>query len=190
MKWMPRLATEEDVPALESLVPLSVRTLQASHYSPAQMEAALGPVFGVDRQLIHDRTYYVVQAAEQLVGCGGWSKRRSLFGGDMARAEPDAELDPKLEPARIRAFFVHPDWARQGIGRSILAACEQEIRKRHFRRIDLVATLSGEPLYGAFGYAQVQRYEIDLPGGLKLPVVRMTKDLVESSPVLTGRASA
>lgn len=174
---MPRLATEADVPALEALVPLSVRALQASHYSPAQMDAALGPVFGVDRQLVSDRTYFVVQAAEQIVGCGGWSKRRSLFGGDMARAEPDAELDPKLEPSRIRAFFVRPGWARQGIGRSILAACEQEVRKYGFRRIDLVATMSGEPLYKASGYAPVQRYEIDLPGGLKLPVVRMTKDL-------------
>jgi GNAT superfamily N-acetyltransferase len=177
VKWTPRLASEEDIPSLEELVPLSVRTLQASHYSPAQMEAALGPVFGVDRQLIRDRTYFVVENAGQIVGCGGWSKRRSLFGGDLARSRPDAELDPAREPARIRAFFVHPGWARKGIGRSILQVCEEEVRMRHFRSIDLVATLAGVPLYAAFGYAPVQRYEIDLVGNLRLPVVRMTKGL-------------
>src|SRR6185503_5453073 len=100
--------------------PASVRALQAPYYSPAQMEAALGPVFGVDRQLIRDGTYFVIEREGGILGCGGWSKRRSLYGGDANRIEPDPELDPKLHPARVRAFFVHPDWARRGIGRSIM----------------------------------------------------------------------
>jgi GNAT superfamily N-acetyltransferase len=177
MNWTPRLAQEHDVPALERLIPLSVRALQAAYYSPAQMEAALGPVFGVDRQLIHDGTYFVVEHAGEIVGCGGWSKRRSLFGGDHGRVDPDIELDPQCDPARIRAFFVHPAQARQGIGRCMLAACERAITEASFRTIDLVATLAGEPLYAAFGYAAVERYEVPLPNGLSLAVVGMTKRL-------------
>src|SRR5881394_3535310 len=119
--WQPRLAREEDIPALEALIPISVHGLQAAHYSAAQMEAALGPVFGVDRQLIRDGTYFVVADQERILGCGGWSKRKSLYGGDGHRDQPDPELDPANDPARIRAFFVHPDCARRGIGRAILS---------------------------------------------------------------------
>jgi GNAT superfamily N-acetyltransferase len=174
--WTLRLAREEDIPALTQLIPLSVWALQAAHYSPAQMTAALGPVFGVDQQLIRDGTYYVAATADQIVGCGGWSKRRTLFGGSAGRQDDDADqLDPRHDAARIRAFFVHPDWARQGIGRALLAACEQAIQNAGFRTIDLVATLAGEPLYARFGYRAIHRYEIDLPGGLKLPAVKMTK---------------
>lgn len=175
--WLPRLAREADVPALESLVPISVRGLQSPHYSPAQMEAALGPVFGVDRQLIRDGTYFVVECDEVIVGCGGWSRRRSLYGGDGGRAGDDALLDPKQDAARIRAFFVHPVWARRGIGRCLIGACEQAIATAGFRVVDLVATLAGEPLYTAFGYAVGERCEIPLKGDLRLPVVRMNKSL-------------
>ena len=175
MNWTPRLASEQDIPALETLIPLSVRRLQAAYYSPHQMEAALGPVFGVDRLLIADGTYFVTEHETQITGCGGWSRRKSLFGGDSARPTPDAALDPERDPARIRAFFVHPDWARRGIGRSILVACEQAIREARFRSIELVATLAGEPLYATFGYAAVERYDIPLANGLGLPAVRMTK---------------
>jgi GNAT superfamily N-acetyltransferase len=132
MDWRPRLAREEDIPALEALIPISVRALQAMHYSRAQMEAALGPVFGVDRQLIRDGTYFVVERDGQIVGCGGWSKRNSLFGGDSGRSSEDALLNPECGSARIRAFFVHPAWARRGIGRGILAACESAIKGRGF----------------------------------------------------------
>jgi GNAT superfamily N-acetyltransferase len=175
IEWVPRLAREDDIPALEQLIPLSVRGLQVAHYSPAQMEAALGPVFGVDRQLIRDGTYFVVESERQFVGCGGWSKRGSLFGGDHGRAETDRELDPARDAARIRAFFVHPAWSRRGIGRSIMVACERAIIEAGFRRVDIVATLTGEPLYAAFGYTVIERYEIPIPGGLTLPAVRMTK---------------
>jgi GNAT superfamily N-acetyltransferase len=175
--WQPRLAEERDIPALENLIPLSVRALQADCYSSAQIEAALGPVFGVDRQLIRDATYFVVERDGQIVGCGGWSKRRSLYGGDRHRTTPDPELDPAYDAARVRAFFVHPDFARRGIGRSIMTACERAIIAAGFRNVEISATLSGEPLYASFGCKSVERYEIALPGGLCLPVVRMTKHL-------------
>ncbi len=173
--WPLRTARESDVPALETLIPLSARVLQASHYSSAQLDAALGWIFGVDRQLIRDGTYFVAEDHGLLVGCGGWSKRRSLFGSDHARSTEDPQLDPAQDAARIRAFFVHPEWARRGIGRSIMAACERAIIKAGFGSVDIVATLAGEPLYASFGYAEVERFDIPMTGGLSLPVVRMTK---------------
>jgi N-acetylglutamate synthase-like GNAT family acetyltransferase len=181
MNWTTRRAREDDIPALEQLIPLSVRGLQSACYSPAQMEAALGSVFGVDRQLVRDGTYFVVERDGEIIGCGGWSKRRALFGGDHGRVEPDAELDPARDPARIRAFFVHPTWAREGIGRCLLAACEVAVRGAGFQTIDLVATLAGEPLYTAFGYAVVERYEVPMTDNLSLPVVRMTKKLTPAT---------
>lgn len=177
MNWTPRLATLDDVPSLEELIPLSVRTLQAPYYSAAQMTAAMGPVFGVDRHLIHDGTYFVVENKNVIIGGGGWSQRKSLFGADTARAAEDAMLDPATDPARIRAFFIHPDWARRGIGKTILAACESAIIAAGFPQAELVATLAGEPLYLVCGYSEVERYEVPMSGGLTLPVVRMTKRL-------------
>ena len=142
------------------------------------MEAALGPVFGVDRELIRDGTYFVVEHHQDLVGCGGWSKRRTLFGGDAGRADDDSPLlDPARDAARIRAFFVHPDWARRGIGSAIMNACERAIESAHFRSIELVATLAGEPLYAAFSYTAVERFDIQLADGQLLPAVRMVKAL-------------
>src|SRR6266436_5985500 len=113
MIWRPRLAREQDVRALEELIRLSSRTLQAPYYSATQIEAALGPIFGVDRQLIRDGTYYAVEYNRSIVGCGGWSKRKSLYGGDSGRLAEDAMLDSRRDSARIRAFFVHPAWARR-----------------------------------------------------------------------------
>lgn len=175
MKWKLRLACLEDVPVLEELIPLSVFVLQAPYYSAAQMEAACGAVFGVDRQLIADGTYFVAEAAGRIVGCGGWSKRKSLFGGDAARSAEDSQLNATTDPARVRAFFIHPEWARQGIGRAILEASESAIASAGFSRIELVATLAGEPLYRVCGYEEAERYEVSMSGGLTLPVVRMTK---------------
>lgn len=172
-----RLAGEADVPVLERLIPLSVRGLQAGCYSPAQMEAALGPVFGVDRILIRDGTYFVVEAGGEIVGCGGWSRRQAVFGEDRERVGEDAFLDPARDAARIRAFFVHPAWARRGIGRMILVECERAVRAAGFRGAVMVATLAGEPLYAAIGYAVIERYEVPLATGLALPVVRMGKPL-------------
>jgi GNAT superfamily N-acetyltransferase len=177
--WPLRLALESDIPALEKLIPLSVRALQAHCYSTAQMDAALGPVFGVDRQLIRDGTYFVAERDGVIVGCGGWSRRRTLYGGDSGRERDDALLDAQRDPARVRAFFVHPDWARRGIGRSIMIACEQAIIAAGFRTAELSATLAGEPLYASFGYAVAERYEIPMAGGLSLPVVLMTKNMTK-----------
>lgn len=178
MSWELRLAKEEDIPALEKLIPLSVRALQAPYYSAAQMDAAIGPIFGVDRQLISDGTFFVAEESGQMVGCGGWSKRRAGFGSDQNRTGSDFdELDPRKDAARIRAFFVHPDWARRGIGRSILLACEEAARNAGFTKFEPVATLAGEPLYAALGYSVVERYEIPMAGGLELPVVKMAKQV-------------
>lgn len=177
LAWPLRLAREADVSALEALIPLSVRALQAPFYSQAQMDAALGPVFGVDRQLIRDGTYFVAEQDGAVVGCGGWSRRRSLYGGDSGREREDDLLDPQRDAARVRAFFVHPAWSRRGIGRSIMTACERAIVDAGFRTVDIVATLAGEPLYASFGYAVVERYDIAMPSGLMLPVVRMTKSM-------------
>jgi N-acetylglutamate synthase-like GNAT family acetyltransferase len=176
MNWKLRVAREDDAPALEALIPVSVHALQARFYSGAQMEAALGPVFGVDRQLIRDGTYFVAETCGAIVGCGGWSKRPALFGGDSGRrGEEPGLLDPRRDAARVRAFFVHPDWVRRGIGRGVLEACEAAIREAGFERVELVATLAGETLYRSCGYKELRRHELPLPNGLNLPVVTMGK---------------
>ena len=178
MDWSLRLAYDGEIPKLEALIEHSVRKLQSAYYSPAQMDGALGSAFGVDRQLIHDETYFVAEQNGAILACGGWSKRESLFGSDATRAVEDALLDPLQDAARIRAFFVHPDHARRGLGRAILLACEDAIRAAQFRSIELVATLPGVPFYRAFDYEAGERYEVPLVNGLSLPVVRMTKNLV------------
>jgi GNAT superfamily N-acetyltransferase len=173
-----RLAVAADIPALEALIPLSARALQVGHYTPAQIEGALGPVFGVDSQLIADGTYFVATdpaAGDRLVGCGGWSRRRSRYGGDRGKTAPDPLRDPAVEPAMIRAFFVHPDYARRGIGRRLMELSEAGARAAGFTSIEIVATLPGEPLYATFAYTAIERFDVPLPNGLPLPVVRMRK---------------
>jgi GNAT superfamily N-acetyltransferase len=181
MDWSLRLACDGDIPELETLIAGSVRELQSAYYSAAQMDGALGSVFGVDRQLIRDKTYFVAEQDGAIIACGGWSTRMSLFGSDAARAAKDALLDPLQDAARIRAFFVHPKHARHGLGRAILVACEDAIRAARFCSIELVATLPGVPFYRAFDYETGERYEVPLVNGLSLPVVRMSKNLV--SPI-------
>ncbi|MEQ1850110.1 MAG: GNAT family N-acetyltransferase [Chthoniobacteraceae bacterium] len=165
------------MPALEALIESSTRTLLSRCYSPAQLEAALGPIFGVDRQLIRDGTYFAIECGEHLVACGGWSKRRAVYGGDRGRPGNDAELAPLHDAARVRAFFVAPAWERRGLGRALLHASEAAILSAGFKRIELVATLAGEPLYAAHGYKVTGRSDAPLPGGLTIAVVRMAKSL-------------
>lgn len=172
-----RQATDADLPALEQLIETSTRTLLARHYTAAQLEAALGPVFGVDRQLVRDGTYFVCAQAGEIVACGGWSRRAAVYGGDRSRAAADPLLDPARDAARIRAFFVAPAWERRGLGRRLLAASEAAIRAAGFARIELAATLAGEPLYRAHGYSVAARTEAPLPDGQTLAVIRMTKQL-------------
>lgn len=171
-----RLATLADVPALEALIPLSARQLQTAHYTPTQIEGAIGTVFGVDSQLIRDGTYFVAEADHRLVGCGGWSQRKTLYGGDRAKTAPDPLRDPATEPAMIRAFFVHPDYARRGIGRRIMELSEAGATAAGFKTIEIVATLPGVPLYASFHYESVERFEITLPNGATMPVERMRKN--------------
>ena len=177
MNWSLRPARMADVPALAELIPLSARTLLAPYYSTQQIEAALGPIFGVDRQLIADGTFFAAEHAGVIRECGGWSKRKSLFGGDAARAAVDALLDPAADFARIRAFFIHPDWSRRGLGKAILMACESAILAAGFARAELVATLGGEPLYRSCGYPEVERRELSGVGGITLTGVCMSTRL-------------
>jgi len=179
MNFELRLAQQADMPALQALIEASVRGLQKNDYTPAQIEGALGTVLGLDTQLVADGTYFVAEAraacARVLVGCGGWSKRKTLFGSDHAPVRENEFLDPAVDAAKIRAFFIHPDWARRGIGTKILEACEAAAREAGFTRFEMGATLTGVPLYLARGYHEVERIEVPLPNGEKLRVVRMTK---------------
>lgn len=170
-----RAATSEDIPALERLIEESVRALSIGFYSPQQIESSLKYVFGVDTQLIEDGTYFVVEAGGQIAGCGGWSKRKTLYGGDKLKTEEDNLLDPKTEPSRIRAFFVHPNFARRGIGRLLLNACENAARQAGFTALELAATMPGEPLYAACGFYVIERIEVELPDGVMVPIARMGK---------------
>ena len=171
-----RLAAEHDIPTLELLIPLSAKTLQAPYYTQAQIEAALGPVFAVDRQLIDDGTYFVVETDGKIVGCGGWSRRNAQYGGGHPQpGEKIGELNPMHDPARIRAFFVHPDFARRGIGRMLLAACEDALLAAGFQKAIMVATLAGEPLYASAGYHEIERFEVAAQADVKLIAVRMGK---------------
>ena len=126
MDYVIRKANLDDGPAIEELIALSARALSVQDYSPEQIEGALQGAFGLDTQLVKDETYFVVETKGVIIGCGGWSKRRTLFGGDRREARDPEELDPETDPAKIRAFFVHPNWARKGIGRAILGRCESE----------------------------------------------------------------
>ncbi len=181
----PRLATIGDVPALTELIPLSARELSRGFYTEAQTEAAIRYLFGPDTLLISDRTYFVVEEEGELAGCGGWSRRRSLYGGDQTkgRAE-DPALDPARDAARIRAFFVHPDFARRGVGSAILRACLEAARDAGFRRAELAATLPGVPFYRAFGFEEREPLALPMPDGSSLPVIRMERALAE--PAVCG----
>lgn len=172
-----RLAQPAEIPALEQLIVRSVRGLSVGYYTPQQIESAIRYVFGVDTQLIADGTYFVAEVEGELAGCGGWSKRETLYGGDKVKETEDPLLDPVHEPARIRAFFVDPAFARRGVGRQIIAACEEAARAAGFTRLELAATLPGEPLYAAVGYQAIERLEVPMPDGVLVPIVRMGKQL-------------
>ena len=197
-----RLATPEDVPAIAALIPLSARELSRGFYTQEQTEAAIRHVFGPDTRLIADGTYFVAEEAatngaartatraathgaagtasvarSEVVGCGGWSRRRTLYGGDQMKSAEDPLLDPRVDAARIRAFFVHPDFARRGVGRRILEACLDAARAAGFRRVELASTLPGVPFYRVFGFEEREALEAPMPGGAGLPVVRMEREL-------------
>lgn len=175
-----RLATAADIPALHSLIEASVRGLQAGDYTPAQIEGALGTVLGLDTQLIADQTYFVAEtfnpdarARRCLAGCGGWSKRKTLFGADRASVREPELLDPAADAAKVRAIFVHPAYARRGLGSLILSTVEAAARAAGFTRYEMGSTLTGVPLYRLKGYVEVERIAVPLPNGEALPVVKM-----------------
>lgn len=170
-----RNATLADKPALEALIASSARELSKGDYTSEQVEGALRGAFGVDTQLIADGTYFVAELDGRIVGCGGWSKRRTLFGSDT-RAERDAtELDPRCDAAKIRAFFVDPEYARRGIGRAILEHCESAARAQGFGKFELMATLPGVRLYREYGYVGDEQIEYPVGGGVMIEFVPMTK---------------
>jgi GNAT superfamily N-acetyltransferase len=178
-----RLATIADIPALRELIDVSVRALQRADYSAEQLDAALWTAYGVDTQLIADGTYYVVEAVAVSAGerviaaCGGWSMRKTLYGSDHGPYRDNGLLDPARDAAKIRAFFVHPEWVRRGIATLILKTCEHAAYARGFRRFEMGATLTGVPMYATRGYVAGERIEVPLPNGLSLTVVRMAKTL-------------
>jgi GNAT superfamily N-acetyltransferase len=173
-----RTATLADVPMLKALIGRSARGLSIEDYRPAQIEGALRGAFGVDSQLLADGTYFVVEAGGQLVGCGGWSFRATLFGGDERRDRDSATLDPKSQAAKIRAFFVDPNHARRGIGTLLLDHCENEAAAHGFSRVELMATLPGARLYAARGYVASPRVQVDLGGGETIEFIPMGKALI------------
>ena len=200
-KFKLRLATDEDVPALHALIEASVRGLQAGDYTQAQIEGALGTVLGLDTQLIRDKSYFVAEVADlewgaygaeaqlssmvsgvgvktptyQLAGCGGWSKRKTLFGADRGPGREPELLDPASDAAKVRAIFVHPMFARMGLGSLILATVESAAREAGFTRYEMGSTLTGVPLYRLKGYVEVERIDVPLWNGEALPVVKMVK---------------
>jgi GNAT superfamily N-acetyltransferase len=178
MEFALRTAIDVDIPKLERMIQASARRLARGDYTEAQIEAALRSAWGVDTQLIRDETYFVVESNGVLAACGGWSRRKTLFGSD-AQAEREPELlDPKNDAARIRAFFVHPDFARRGIGRLLLKRCEAEASREGFNKTELLATLPGVKLYAACGYEVVERTEYPLEDGIMIVFVRMRKERI------------
>jgi len=196
-----RRATEDDIPTLHALIEASVRGLQGGDYTAAQIEGALGTVLGLDTQLIRDRTYFVAEIADhakygsgakaaesatesnvsaetpahRLAGCGGWSNRKTLFGAYHGPGREPELLDPATDSAKVRAIFVHPDFARRGLGSLILARVEAEAAAAGFTRYEMGSTLTGVPLYRLKGYVEVERIDVPLHNGEALPVVKMIK---------------
>ena len=177
MDFLIRKARLDDRAAIERLIRESARGLSRADYTEQQIEAAIVSVFGVDTTLILDGTYFVADRDGSLIGCGGWSKRRTLFGGDQVSGRDPNELDPETEPAKIRAFFTHPEWSRKGIARAILSRCETEAMACGFRSLELMATLPGVKLYEAYGFHGNERIEYAMTEGLTLGLVPMKKTL-------------
>jgi GNAT superfamily N-acetyltransferase len=171
-----RLALEADLPALDALMHASIAELQTPFLSPDEVAASFS-IMGLDSQLVADRTYFVVEMGAAIAGCGGWSRRATLFGGDHSANRDAALLDPATDAARVRAMYTHPLFVRRGIGRMILDACEAAAGADGFSRCELAATLAGEPLYRACGYRQIERLSAKTPGGVSVPLVRMGKTL-------------
>ena len=170
-----RLAIRDDLPAMKALMAAAIAELQKPFLSDAEI-AASRAIMGLDTQLVDDGTYFIVEENGALAGCGGWSRRATMYGGDHSPGRDAALLDPTKDAARVRAMYTSPAFARRGVGRLILTLCEEAARKEGFRRVELVATMSGEPLYRACGYQPVERFA-DSRGGAPVPLLKMSKDI-------------
>jgi GNAT superfamily N-acetyltransferase len=171
-----RLAVPEDLPALSGLMNAAIGELLNPFLPPDEVAASF-EIMGLDSQLVADGTYFVVEDDEALAGCGGWSRRATLFGGDHSAGRDAALLDPTRDAARVRAMYTHPDHVRKGVGRVILAACERAAAGEGFTRCEMAATLAGEPLYRACGYHEIERFSASTSRGIAVPLVRMGKAL-------------
>jgi GNAT superfamily N-acetyltransferase len=176
MSFSHRLAVMDDIAALRPLMDAAIDELLKPFLPPEQV-AASHAVMGLDTQLIADGTYFVIEEDERLAGSGGWSRRATLFGGDHSAGREARLLDPASEPARVRAMYTHPSFTRRGIGRMVLTLCEEAAAQEGFSHVELAATMAGLPLYRACGYAEIEAFEADTPGGVKVPLVRMGKML-------------
>ena len=172
-----RPARPADIPALTALMARAIAELQREFLTPDEIEASHS-VMGLDTQLIADGTYFVVECEGRVAGCGGWSRRATLFGGDHSAGRDAALLDPAKDPARVRAMYTAPEFARRGVGRLILSLCEAAAHAEGFSHVELAATLAGEPLYRACGYRVIEAFETDTPQGVRVPLRRMGKRLV------------
>ena len=177
MDYILRKATLDDRAAIAQLIKESARHLSRADYTEDQIEGAIATVFGVDTNLIDDGTYFVAESNGVLVGCGGWSRRRTLFGGDQYATRDEGYLDPATQAAKIRAFFIHPEHARKGIARAILATCEAEAKASGFQALELMSTVPGIKLYRACGYAGDDRVELEVGEGLSIGLLPMRKEL-------------
>ena len=169
-----RPAAREDIPALKRVMDRAIKELLPAFLPPAQVLASQ-EVMGLDTQLIEDGTYYVVEADGAIAGCGGWSRRATLFGGDHSAGRDAALVDPATDPARVRAMYTSPDFTRRGVGRLILATCEAKAKAEGFSRCEMAATMAGEPLYAACGYQRIEPFEAETSNGVRVPLVRMGK---------------
>lgn len=173
-----RSARPDDVQPLNALIHRSAEQLSRGFYTPAEIEAANRFVFGVDTTLVRDGTYFVGEVDGDRIACGGWSRRGALYGGDQRPMDQAPVLDPATEPARIRAFFVDPAWARRGIGSRLLQHCERAAWAEGYRALELMATLPGVPLYAMHGFTQVEPVADVMPNGVTVRFIRMRKPLV------------
>jgi len=171
-----RLATPSDMPALQQLMTAAIRALLPQFLSPEKVEASFA-VMGVDSQLIEDGTYFVLEEDGVMAGCGGWSRRATLFGHNHTAGRDARLLNPASEPARVRAMYTAPQFVRRGVGRHILHLCETAARAEGFKRTELGATRGGKPLYRACGYVEIEHLEVPTPNGVTVPITRMGKDL-------------
>ena len=179
-EFLIRTATLDDIPTLNELIEASVRQLQKDDYTPEQIDGAIGHTLSLDTQLIADATYFIAEAVSghpRLAGCGGWSNRKTLCGGDGAGNREMSLLDPATDAAKIRGIYVHPAWARRGLGSLILKHCETLAERAGFRCFEMGSTLTGVPLYSLKGYRECETFDLPLPNGAALPVVRMVKEL-------------